>query len=99
MAPPLGELSAKLTERVVLQFSAFVISERLFQQAPHLCRCLFLHLVVAWVYVARVNPALLCPNMLDTVFTSIPFCKARVAKVCRRSWKRICSNPASLRIF
>ena len=45
MAPPLGELSAKLTERVVLQFSAFVISERLFQQVSHFCRCLFLYLV------------------------------------------------------
>ena len=45
MAPPLGELSAKLTERVVLRVSAFVASERLLQQASHLCRCLFLHLV------------------------------------------------------
>ena len=45
MAPPLGELSAKLTERVVLPVSAFLVSERLLQQAFHLCRCLLLHLV------------------------------------------------------
>jgi len=45
LAPPLGELSAKLTERVVLQFSAFVISECLLQQVPHLCCRLFLYLV------------------------------------------------------
>ena len=45
MAPPLGELAAKLTERVVLRVSAFVVSKRLLQQIVHLCRCLFLHLV------------------------------------------------------
>ena len=45
MAPPLGELSAKLTERVVLRFSAFVVLECLLQQVPHRCCCLFLYLV------------------------------------------------------
>ena len=43
--PPLGELSAKLTERVVLRFCALVASECLLQQISHRCRCLFLHLV------------------------------------------------------
>ena len=45
MAPPLGELSAKLTERVVLRVSAFVVSECLLQQIAHLCRCLFQYFI------------------------------------------------------
>jgi hypothetical protein len=31
--------------------------------------------------VSRVKPALKCPSIPDTVFTSTPFCRARVAKV------------------
>ena len=53
-----------------------------FSRFPILAAACSCTLFVAWVLVARVNPALLCPSMLDTVFTSMPFCKARVAKVC-----------------
>ncbi len=45
MAPPLGELSAKLTERVVLRVSAFVVSECLLQQIAHLRCGLFLYFI------------------------------------------------------
>lgn len=46
-----------------------------------------------------VKPASKCPSMEETVFTSTPFCRAVVAKVCRRSWNLKCSSPASFRIF
>ena len=45
MAPPLGELSAKLTERVILRFYAFLESECLLQQVSHFRRRLLLYLV------------------------------------------------------
>ena len=50
--------------------------------------------VVTWAYVSRVNPAEKCPSIPDTVFTSTPFCRARVANVCLRSWNLILGNPA-----
>ena len=40
---------------------------------------------VTWVYVLSVKPASKWPSILDTVFTSTPFCSAKVANVCLRS--------------
>ena len=37
--------------------------------------------------------------MLDSVFISTPFCRESVAKVCLRSWNRMCPIPAASRIF
>lgn len=41
-----------------------------------------------------MKPAEKWPSIPDTVFTSTPFCRARVAKVCRKSWNRTLGNPA-----
>ena len=38
------------------------------------------------------------PGMAERVFTSIPFPRAMVAKVCRKSWKRICLHWACSRM-
>ena len=37
---------------------------------------------VTWMYVLSVKPASKWPSILDTVFTSTPFCSAKVANVC-----------------
>ena len=49
---------------------------------------------VTWLYMFSVVSELTCPIMAESVFTSMPFSSAIVAKVWRRSWKRTCLQCA-----
>ena len=50
-------------------------------------------------YLSSVKATVACPNVVDTVFGSIPFYNASVAYVWRRSWKRTWGNPMALTIL
>lgn len=49
---------------------------------------------VTCIYVFIVKPASVCPSICEIVLMSMPCSMDRVAKLCRRSWKRICGTPA-----
>ena len=48
--------------------------------------------------MSSVKLALVCPRIPDRVLASTPLAIACVAKVCRRSWKRMSGSPALRKI-
>ena len=53
---------------------------------------------VTCLYLSIVKAVVAWPRLLETVFTSTPFCSANVAYPCLRSWKRSSGIPICLAI-